>query len=345
MQRLGGAFSAGFIAFLLFFSLDLQATEGISHDRGNSGHDDPPAIVSAVLSADQQILFVSGSNFGSRPIVMLGDFMLGGVQVSPEGTSLTALMPTLDPGTYRLVVARGWTSRSGSGSDYDRYETSSSIGALDLGRIDEDRIAVSSVAVGAIGPRGPQGEVGPMGPTGPQGVQGIQGPQGGPGPQGQIGPQGPPGVASIGFLTGFATGLQQGAALTFLGQPRSVTVSATQRITATATAVLGHKDAGRIQFDYSVCAQRVSNPQSGMIDLSGFLRVWMPAEAGSMIPYTASGSLPAVSESGAAQLGAAGTYLVGFCGRVNSTSPTTTKADLFDFIQGWVMVTNDTPGS
>jgi hypothetical protein len=340
MQRLGGAFSAIILAFSLCFSLDLRALEASSDKRGRGGDDDPPAIMSAVLSADQQILFVSGSNFGSRPIVMLGDFMLGGVQVSPDGTSLTALMPVLPehqvyPGTYRLVVARGFSSRSGSGSG------SSTSTGIDLERIDEDRVAVSSVAVGAIGPRGPQGDVGPMGPTGPtgpQGVQGLQGPQGQNGPQG---PPGPPGVASIGFLTGFATGLQQGAALTFLGQPRSVTITASQRITGTATAVLGHKEAGRIEFDYSICAQRVTAPLSGMIDLSGFLRVWMPAEAGSQMPYTASGSLPATAASGTAQLGGAGTYLVGFCGRVNSTTPTTTKADVFDFIQGWVMVTNE----
>ena len=156
---------------------------------------------------------------------------------------------------------------------------------------------------------------------------------------------------SIAFLTGFATGLPpvppappQPNNLTFLGTPRSVTVTATQRITATVTAVLGHKEQGRIELDYSVCAQRVTAPQSGMIDLSGFLRIWMPAEAGSQMPYTASGSLPATSTSGAS-LGGAGTYVVGFCGRVNSTAPTTTKADLFDFIQGWVMVTNEGPAS
>ena len=190
MQRLGGAFSAGILAFLLFIPVDLRATEGHSDNRGDNGRDDPPAIMSAVLSADQQILFVSGSNFGSRPIVMLGDFMLGGVQVSPDGTSLTALMPVLpdhqvSPGTYRLVVVRGFISRSGS--DYDRstdrasdgvVRSSSTTGGIDLERIDEDRVAMSSVAVGAIGPRGPQGEVGPMGPTGPTGPQGDVGPIG-----------------------------------------------------------------------------------------------------------------------------------------------------------------------
>ena len=46
-----------------------------------------------------------------------------------------------------------------------------------------------------------------------------------------------------------------------------------------------------------------------------------------------------------ASLGGAGTYLVGVCARVITTSPTTTKADLFDFIQGYVMVTQEPSGS
>jgi hypothetical protein len=345
MQRLGGAFGAIVFALLLCFSLDLRATEAHPSDRGRRHHDDPPTIMSTVVSADQQILFIFGRNFGSLPSVKLGDFTLGGVQVSADGASVTALMPTLQPGTYRLVVTRGYEfSRSG----LDRV-TPSSLGSVsgsarqsgsgsggDDDDFDDDRMAVSSVAVGAIGPRGPQGEIGPMGPQGERGLQGETGPPG---------PPGPPSGVSVGFLTGFAVGLQQGNNLTFLGQPRSVTVTATQRITVSATAVLGHTNAGRIQFDYSICAQRVSQPQSGMIDVGGFLRVWMPAEAGSLMPYTATGSLPATSESGAASLGGAGTYQVGVCGRVISTAPTTTKADLFDFIQGWVMVTQETPGS
>jgi hypothetical protein len=338
MQRLGGAFSASVLAFLLCFSASLAGTGAHPSDRGRHERDDRPSIVSSVLSADQQIIFVSGSNFGSRPTVKVGDFVLGGVQVSPDGTSLTALMPAVPPGTYRLMVARGDdSSRPESGS-----RAAGSASATDTSRrsgsdddddeFDDDSTSVSLVAVGAIGPRGPQGEIGARGEQGPQGLTGPPG------------PPGPTGVVSVGFLTGFAVGLQQGANLTFLGQPRSVTVTGAQRITVNATAALGHKDAGRIQFDYSVCAQRVSQPQSGIIDVGGFLRVWMPAEAGSLMPYTAAGSLPAASESGAPSLGGAGTYLVGVCGRVISTAPTTVKADLFDFIQGWVMVTQEPAG-
>lgn len=358
MRRLAGAFSASVVAFCLLFSLDLLATAGASSGRGDKDRDDPPTVTSTVLSADQQILFVSGSNFGSRPIVKLGEFMLGGVQVSPDGTSLTAVMPTLTPGTYRLVIARGGydSRRTADDSGSNVVATSSDVARRVTSRdafdafddFDEDRTAFSSVAVGAIGPRGPQGEVGPIGPAGAQGETGPQGnigPIGPQGPPGEIGPPGPPSVVSVGFLTGFAVGLQQGNNLTFLGQPRSVTLTGAQRITVNATAVLGHKEAGRIQFDYSICAQRISAPQSGMIDVGGFLRVWMPAEAGSLMPYTASGSLPAASASGGASLGGAGTYLVGVCGRVIATTPTTTKADLFDFIQGYVMVTQEPPGS
>src|SRR5258706_3220197 len=56
---------------------------------------------SDVCSSD---LFISGSGFGSSPIVTLGGVVLGGVLVDSPGTSISAVMPALPPGSYELSV-------------------------------------------------------------------------------------------------------------------------------------------------------------------------------------------------------------------------------------------------
>jgi hypothetical protein len=122
------------------------------------------AIDAATVSGDGSTLFVDGVNFGSAPLVTLGGTPLGGVQVDSTGRHLVALMPSLAPGTYRLVVL-------------DKHPQFA--GAMDL-------------TVGATGPAGPEG---PQGPEGPEGPIGPIGPQG---PQGEQGPQGPAGVAGTG---------------------------------------------------------------------------------------------------------------------------------------------------
>lgn len=64
-------------------------------------------VASAAVSADQTTLFVTGANFGSSPAVALEGAALGGVTVNATGTALTAVMPSLPPGSYLLVVSRG----------------------------------------------------------------------------------------------------------------------------------------------------------------------------------------------------------------------------------------------
>ena len=89
--------------------------------------------------------------FDQRTILILGDYVLGGVQVAPNGTQITALMPVLSPGTYRLTIARiGDSMTSG-------------------------RTVWVDVTVGAVGPRGPRGDIGPQGPQGEIGPAGPQG--------------------------------------------------------------------------------------------------------------------------------------------------------------------------
>jgi len=328
MHRLGGPFIGAVIAIILSISLTAAAA-GVAPGRAFDDDDkSSAAITSVVLSADQTILFISGRNLDRTATVILGNFVLGGVQVSPAGDQLTALMPAVGPGTYRLVIVR----RSSDGSS---------------------KAATADVTVGAVGPRGPQGEVGPRGPQGeigltgpdgPQGVQGIQGPIGpigpigptgaigpiGPaGPQGATGPQGADGASGVSVvaLTGpIAAPVQP--AFAFVGPTNTVTVTATQRITATATAVFGHRTAGSPLLEYTVCTQKAGS--ASLIGLASFLQIRMPTEIGTTNAYTAAGAQPS------SVLGGAGTYLVGFCAR-STAGP---SIDLFDWVQGWVLISN-----
>src|SRR6188508_17914 len=68
----------------------------------------PPVILSAEVAVSGAALFVSGSNFGRAPKVRLNGVLLGGVVVNRSERQLTANMPALPPGTYRLEVERGY---------------------------------------------------------------------------------------------------------------------------------------------------------------------------------------------------------------------------------------------
>jgi hypothetical protein len=309
MQRLGCAVVGVVLAVVLSISVNAQSKSGKGGSADDDGGDASATITAAVLSADQTTLFVTGSHLTRFIKATLGDYVLDGVQVTPDGTLLTALVPMLPPATYRLVLTRA----RDKDSDGDK---------------DSGRAVTCDVAIGAIGPKGPRGDVGPQGPIGPEGAQGPQGPIG---PIGPIGPAGPASIVSLTSLTGLAAGLVQSANLGFVGSPSLVAVTNTQRISATASASLGHTAVGQVQFDYSICAQRVTAPASAVLDLAGFIRVRMPAEANSQLPYTATGTAQASALRGA------GSYLVGFCGRILPT-PIPPKVDLIDFVQGWIMV-------
>ena len=144
------------------------------------GNPNQPAITSAVVSADQTVLFVQGENFGKNPAVTINGLTLGGVVVDAAGRLLTAQMPSLVPGTYKVRVTN---------KNFD----------------DDIDLTVGGVAGGAAAPatQGPQGQQGPQGTQGPQGQPGPAGP---PGP---IGPQGP--------MPFYVAGLVKGSAATFSG--------------------------------------------------------------------------------------------------------------------------------
>ncbi len=133
-------------------------------------------IVSASASANPSALTVTGSNFGPAPLAFLNGSALRGVVANPGGTSFTAPMPPLAPGSYALVVARGRRNHRDDGDD---------------GNGDDDgSVGTFVLTVGAVGPQGPQG------------VQGSRGLQGAIGPQGSLGPQGPTGAQGLTGATG-----------------------------------------------------------------------------------------------------------------------------------------------
>jgi hypothetical protein len=68
------------------------------------GDDRQPRIISALVSADQSTLLVTGTGCGSAPLVALDGMLLGGVHVNARGTTLTANMPALPPGSYELLL-------------------------------------------------------------------------------------------------------------------------------------------------------------------------------------------------------------------------------------------------
>ena len=129
------------------------STIGVAAGQSN----DKPHITAANVSADQTTLFIEGENFNSHPIVVLGNLQLTGVAVDAGSRHISAVMPSLSPGTYLLqVTAKNWTTQ----------------------------FAV------AVGVNGPDGAAGPIGPTGPAGPAGTTGPAGATGPAGVAGPAG-----------------------------------------------------------------------------------------------------------------------------------------------------------
>ena len=152
-----------------------------------------PIVASATTSADGSVLFVSGSGFGSAPIVTLGSIFLDGVTVNSLGTQITALMPALPLGSYLLTVQSG-NSKSAA------FEMAVGAGEGPEGPQGPPGPPGPAGAAGAQGPQGPAGPAGAAGPAGPQGPAGPAGPQGPEGPQGPMGltgPAGPQGPARV----------------------------------------------------------------------------------------------------------------------------------------------------
>ena len=104
------------------------------------------------------MLVINGSHFGTAPAVTL-DGTAVTVSNSSDITIVVQVPPSLDPGSYTLVVTNSQTHQTGT----------------------------SVATIGAVGPMGPQG---------PQGIQGLPGQQGLPGTPGAAGAPGPIGPSN-----------------------------------------------------------------------------------------------------------------------------------------------------
>ena len=84
-------------AALVFASVSPASAQGEQRD-------DSPVILYAAVSTDGATLQVSGIDIPDQPFVTLGGILLGGVTVvhEPDVDRLTALMPAVPPGSYRL---------------------------------------------------------------------------------------------------------------------------------------------------------------------------------------------------------------------------------------------------
>ena len=130
-------------------------------------------ILEAFVDFDDGLIYVFGLEFGASPTAQLSDIDL--VIVAANENMITAELPVIPDGSYRLQVVRG----PGNGAN----------------QLDVFELAIG--AVGPEGPQGPQGEQGIQGEQGLQGEQGIQGEQGLQGEQGIQGEQGPPGSSGV----------------------------------------------------------------------------------------------------------------------------------------------------
>ncbi|MFI5295796.1 MAG: IPT/TIG domain-containing protein [Thermodesulfovibrionales bacterium] len=127
------------------------------------------SINEASVDLSNQLLTISGQNFGTTPYsVLLGNSTLT-VQ-SWADTQIIANLPAgVTPATYPLTVT--------SSKSKDDATSAVTIGAQGL--------------PGPTGPQGPVGAIGPQGPPGPQGPQGTAGPAGAAGSNGTTGPSRP----------------------------------------------------------------------------------------------------------------------------------------------------------
>jgi hypothetical protein len=86
----------------------VSALLGAASVLAQSDHEhERPVILYTAVSADGATLHASGSNFPRDPFVTLGGITLGGIAVvsDPDVDRLTALMPALPPGSYRLRLS------------------------------------------------------------------------------------------------------------------------------------------------------------------------------------------------------------------------------------------------
>jgi type VI secretion system VgrG family protein len=109
-----------------------------------------PSISRVIPDTVEEILFVHGESFGADPAVWLDGIPLHVLHATPS--LIQVELPSLEPGTYLLIVAR--TRRMPPRPK---------------------ELATMDVTLGAVGPEGTIGPPGPEGPPGPPGETGAPG--------------------------------------------------------------------------------------------------------------------------------------------------------------------------
>jgi hypothetical protein len=151
------------------------------------------------------------------------------------------------------------------------------------------------------------------GPTGPTGA-------------GLAGPTGPSGVATITPLTGYVGPSIAGGMTTFafVGDTVSLSVTAGQRLTGSASAVVG-VTADSVNFDFGICTS--TNGGTTLVPMAG---------SGAFQTATADMTRRPFANASTVVSGYTGDVLVGFCLRNGDTG----ALDSNDWVNGFVQVTN-----
>lgn len=217
-------------------------------------------------------------------------------------------MNTTTPKLLLLCVGIILSSNAVAASKSKKPATAKQLEAETAARISSDRAlraAISGLALGGI-----QSPAGTPGPQGPAGIPGVQGPTG---------------IVSTNSFAGGIPNIPYGETdFSMRGPSSTVTITATQRLTATVTAALG-TTAGTADFDYNLCYQNVQ---------TGVITEFSP---GAYISVTAGATIATFTASQSVVPGVAGDYKVGMC---IQNSSLTTALDKNDWGQGWVMVTH-----
>jgi hypothetical protein len=109
----------------------------------------------------------------------------------------------------------------------------------------------------------------------------------------------------------------------FVGQPASITINNTQRVTTTLSAALA-TSSGTANFRFNVCYQL--QPSGIVSEFTG----------GGFMSLSATTLRSTFAASQSRVIGSAGTYKVGLC----IWNYGATAIDSNDYLFGWVMVTN-----
>ncbi len=192
--------------FLVIVSLNNIAYAKEKH--GNESHGKnihSLRVLNATANPDNDILYISGDNFGKNPEIWLDDSILS-IQFKSDNYIEATLPDDIEAGTYRLVVYG--KKRKGKHKFAHMWDFIAPPGHMRIDKIDITiGVTGQQGEPGPIGEQGLKGDTGLQGSKGNKGDTGLQGPTGEKGDVGEIGPQGIAGPIGAQGLKG-DTGLQ-----------------------------------------------------------------------------------------------------------------------------------------